>query len=583
MTTRLTLFHVSLTQSEFCPPVDSSLLAALLLDLPPEPSAQDEQQIRITLGAIAAQVELEQIQAQFSQEEDRLKYDGSTASSSGLNSLAGDVRSGTPSRSGGNSTDSTSLLSEVERTLEEWRINDEAWERSRFGSEPSSGSDDDHQDGDHRPTLSPANSDPAPIRSEDPFDFLVSMFPKVSFATIGDKLASGLDLEGIMDELMTEDFIKNDHQETTPKKAAPPVKKHQKRKGPKDAFVVSLTDVLHRAPSPNLNHRKTGAVSPVSPQAAAWSNAPASSNHWAATDSRSGHLASLTHVTTARVTSLLHANGNSQARALAALLNVLRTERPRPQGPDDQVEHLKLLMPGLSTDRYQLLLSATEGDVSDAMDLQDFIRDTEVGGGAPLARAELIAEPQLGKSVQVQHQKKTGPGSALYDHAARATVAGTTALPTLVVGKAPSGHDYNPEAYSSEECRLFAQEYLAKVSHRFGRGPFPTPALSLTHLSVRSATRCTRPPRASSRAATTPTSAARPSPRPSAGASSTCASAPGRPAPRAPSSASGACTTRARSTCTTSPCTTRSARCATRATRGGARARRARRRCRCGS
>lgn len=556
-------------------------MAALLLDLPAEPTAQDEHQIRITLGAIAAQVELEQIQAQFSQEEDRLKYDGSTASSSGLNSLSGDVRNGA-SQSGGASTDSTSLLSEVERTLEEWRINDEAWERSRFGSESSSESDDDDNSDPDRPKLS-HKAESATIRpSNDPFDFLVSMFPNVSFASIGDKLASGQDLDAIMDELMTEDFIKHDELELTPKKAAPAVTKKQARKGPKDAFVVSLTDVLHRPPSPNLNHRKDAGSGS---QASAFANAPSSGNHWAAVDSRSGHLASLTHVTTARVTSLLHVNGNSPARALAALLNQLRSERPRPKGPDDQVDQLRAIMPGLSTERYQLLLSATEDDISDAMDLQAFIGQTEVDGGAPLAKAELIADPQLGKSVVVQHQKRTGPGSALYDHVVRSPVAGTVALPTVLLGQAPKGHAYNPEAYSHAECTAFAQEYLAKVSIRIAQSSEHVPFLMTDSLLFlfRSATRSTAQPRPSSSAATTRTRRASPSTTPRPGASTTRASGRGKPAPPAPSSASAASTTRARSTSTTSPSTTPCRRCATRATRGGTRARAGRQRCRCGS
>ena len=448
-------------------------MAALLLDLPPEPTAQDEHQIRITLRAIAAQVELEQIQAQFGQEEDIITYQHSTASSSGLNSLLGHTRLGihTNNSSAGYLTDSTSLLSEVEQALEDWRINDEQWEQSRFGSEPSEASDDGLA-GTNSPPHSPSHEPsppPAPSRrSDDPFDFLVSMFPRVPSALLGNKLASGQDLEAILDELMTEEFIAQDGDiATTPKKPTAQVKKKQPRKGPKDAFVVSLTDVLHRAPSPNLNHRKdTAAAGPGSSHASAWANAPSASNHWAAADSRSGHLASLTHVTTARVTSLLHVNNNSPARALAALLNQLRVERPRPGGPDSQLDQLRLIMPGLSTERYQLLLSATEDDISDAMDLQTFIGQTEYDGGAPLAKAELIADVQLGKSVQV-HQKPTGSGNALHDHSSRSAIVPTVVLPSAMIGVAPRGHDFNPEAYSSAECAAFASEYLTKRNEAF--------------------------------------------------------------------------------------------------------------------
>lgn len=101
-------------QAEFCPPIDSSLLLALVSDLGANPSPAEEAVIRETLTAIAAQVEVEQLSVQLSLEDD--------GASRGAGSSLSEVDGQSADASGrGDETDSTSLISSVEAALEEWK------------------------------------------------------------------------------------------------------------------------------------------------------------------------------------------------------------------------------------------------------------------------------------------------------------------------------------------------------------------------------------------------------------------------------------------------------------------------------
>lgn len=360
-------------------------------------------------------------------------------------------------------------------------VEDEAWERSRFAGSSTSSSPraiaSPNRDQVPLPPASPPTQPAATARAnqaDDPFAFLASIFSKVPYSTFERKLNAGFAVSAIVEELLTEELLaaeaanpssQSSASSSTSSSPAPFVKYQPKK--PKNGYTVSLTDVLQRPGSSGLNngHGSSGSRSrDSSPARDAWTQASSSTNQWAAFDSRSAHLAQLCHVKPTRVASLLHTCAGSPAKALTTLLNQLRQERAQAATSSSLLSQLRAILPGVGTDRLQTLLAAADGDLSDALDLERFIAETELDevGGAPLVKVDMIRDKSAnGGSAVYHHQKRYLPG--LSDQASpSARAAGAMARARA----SEHGGAFDERSYSSEDCLNIARDYLEKVSCR---------------------------------------------------------------------------------------------------------------------
>lgn len=419
-----------------------------MLDFPDEPSAEDEAALRTTLSALAADVDTEERAGHESQRESRdtASVEGATPAPAGRRRRAFDGRL----HDDGNSA----ATSELGSALEIWSLDDPAGERpasrgEQFwdGSRVSTTSDES-ADGRDLSAYAPPSDAP-----DDPLAFLASVFPEVDLGVLEKRLAEADgDMEHLVDDMLSEGFIDGMDDETP---AAPVVDKtaaaadkiarRKAKQALKASTKLSLTSpALHHIPSP------LAAVQDRDHAPSAISLAPTSTNRWASISSHAEHLSSLMHVSAARITSTYHACSSSLPLTVSTLLHRLAHERPfaELESAHDLKMQLGAILPKISGPTLEVLLSATEGDLADAMDLQHAIDEIERTDGK-LTWSELI-----------ELEAASDPAIVLVRDSRRTTGTNGTSTPDSAISS--GSFMGNDEVYSYRDCVVHEQDYARR-------------------------------------------------------------------------------------------------------------------------
>lgn len=317
--------------------------------------------------------------------------------------------------------------------------------------------------------------------SDDPLAFLASVFPHIDLAQLEAKIqevqglestadgglaAQPADLEALIEDLLSQDLITSlaeaDADAAAAANAPAPdpdglasMDRQQRRRvkqATKAAQSLSLTTTPHVSYAKAATHRPQGVAS-------ALADAPLSTNAWASISSQATFLAACMHVSVGRITSTYHAHGSSLARTVAALLAQLGRERPFESlaGGVARKNELRLIVPNAkaSDDHLEALLCATEGDLSDALDLLGFIADLEKAVGAPLPLSGLVTRPDAGSALA---KSATAPVDGFTLVSTPSRVPSVRAVPT---------QSSVSEHYTYEQCQSLALEYLVKRNDAF--------------------------------------------------------------------------------------------------------------------
>lgn len=452
---------VRFLQAEFCPRLDHSLLLALLSDQGDEISVETEQELRNTLRTLAG--------------DDVHQYDGTITPELEIETSrsTGDVneRMLPPATRRRRQFDgrlheddeTREDVSDLGSAVEVWSLNDDG--------QPSSTSQQSH-DGSRNSTTSAEESDGHMIDKQhhlqrrgdmpdDPLAFLASVFPELELDTLEQRLAGAEgNMERLVEELLSEGFIQGLTDDEEVSAPAPPVDKataaadKAARRRAKQALKASskmslTTPGAHHMPAPlaaAMDHK-------TAPTAIAL--APSSSNRWASISSHAEHLSSLMHVSAARVTSTYHACSSSLPLTVTTLLQRLAAERPFLDlaEPHDLKMQLGTVLPTIPGPNLELLLCATEGDLSDAMDLQHAIEDIERTDGklvwSELLELDSTSDPAV---MLVMKDKSKRPVSGDW---------------TSVSGRSTPGGSSNSffggeERYSYRDCVAHEQDYARR-------------------------------------------------------------------------------------------------------------------------
>lgn len=149
---------------------------------------------------------------------------------------------------------------------------------------------------------------------------------------------------------------------------------------------------------------------------------------------------------------MYHQSSSSIARTLSKLLDRLIRERPFSALPEaDSLKlQLALILPGVNGQKLEMLLSATNGDLSDALDLNTSIAEIERTEGR-LTWTELIAPgsppppPPSSSTASAPHTSTSSTAEVLRHRPDAVTT----------VARAP-------ETYSHADCVAFEQEFLER-------------------------------------------------------------------------------------------------------------------------
>ncbi|KAM0786301.1 hypothetical protein ACM66B_001779 [Microbotryomycetes sp. NB124-2] len=428
--------------NEFCPPLDSSLVSALLLDFP-EPSRDDERQLRATLQSLALAADGQealdnQTSEQRSNDVDCSHHQGHAPEIE---------RTQTPSSA------HNSAVSELGERLEVWDLTNDSKTRlsptQRFWDASMAST----TSGDSEEYLSDAER----AIPDDPLALLASLFPSIGLDKLEQQLANaGRDLDKCVEDLLSVDLLHQLEEEekaeqekslsATVQKPSVATDKQAKRRV-KQAFKaankISLTSPAYGSasgpPSPAFQ-----AAFPASQTAI--SLAAPSSNRWASISSEADQLASLLHVPSTRIASTYHACSSSMAHTLSTLLNQLVAARPFSEisgGAELEVQ-LADILPETSIDERRMLISATEGDLSDAMDLDRKIKEVEA------------VEGKLTWSELVSNESSNNASSAVYS----SNMNRPRRKPEAPTETAINGaHDADSTAYSVRECAAMEADY----------------------------------------------------------------------------------------------------------------------------
>ncbi|GAA5998618.1 uncharacterized protein JCM10292_002827 [Rhodotorula paludigena] len=336
--------------------------------------------------------------------------------------------------------------------------------------------------------------DPADFEvHDDPLAFLASVFPHIDLAQLEAKIlevvpsaappgeARPADLERLIEDLLSQDAItaltEADAEAAAAANAPPPdpdgvaaLSKQQRRRVKsqhKAAQSFSLTS------TPHLSYASAAAAgSPA--RGAALADAPLSSNAWAGISSQATFLAACMHVPTARITSTYHAQTSSLARTVAVLLSQLAHDRPFESLPAhaELKSQLRLLVPvqKASDDELETLLSATEGDLSDALDLHAFISDLErtSTGGKALTLSQLVARVPNDPSGSALHRAAAHPPDGGFTVVSSSSVRRSPSLSRAQLPSSDASARGAPhERYTLAQCHALAADYLARRNDAF--------------------------------------------------------------------------------------------------------------------
>lgn len=320
------------------------------------------------------------------------------------------------------------------------------------------------------------------------------MFPGYSLSILQSRLDNALlDIETVVEELLNEDYIKfetslssssSNSSASTSSNYSTPISsssssksgstKQQRRRiktSIKASQTLSLTDVLHRiapiAPLSLLSSVTTNAL-----QAAPKSR----ENSWITLDSTSSYLASLLRISPGRITSTYHQLNSSLPLTVSKILTSLVIERPASDFPTSSLSSLRIVLPNLTTTQLELLLSATEGDVSDSIDLQSYLEELArkegsliqnglIGFGAKSTKGiEIIhgalpttSLPSSPKKSRTNLPNNSNQASDWSTTKKRYNIASSVNLGGI--GITSTGYS---TVYSAEECAELAREYHEK-------------------------------------------------------------------------------------------------------------------------
>lgn len=453
-------------QKEFCPPLDSSLVAAILLDYAEEPPDEVQEQLRDDLGKLAAEAAADELE------------------------VPPEVASVGVSRT--NSGHDTSLGSSTNEELED------LLDQLSFDNDASS-------------------STPATSYDDTPLGFLATVFPRLSRDDLESKLSEGNgDVETIVEVLLNEDLIARERDDwiyadqygsasehrRDESSETPMSRKERKaaKAAAKASHTLALNDVLHRAPPPQSKRappspRPESDSAPATPSGGARPRpifpAHDEPNRWVTLDSTAMYLARLMRIPAGRFTSAYHRSDASLPLAVEQLLTDLAHERPYEDiraGEEYMLQLAGLLDHRRSEDEMRRLLSATQGDVSDALALSRKLQDIEREHGSLLANGYfgLGAEDTSRRVALVSDRSTLRP--IVPTQVARPTHEGWRKVQSRKrlgeVDADPSGvqqpvrlprrdeMEANDDAglatrYSSAECMALAQDYLERRNERY--------------------------------------------------------------------------------------------------------------------
>ena len=315
------LFAYLSPQAEFCPPLDSSLVTALLLDFP-TPTTADEHALRRSLRTLA------------SSSDEPLSTDPSTDASTDL---------------------TLSDPSTIASSLEVWSL-DEDEERDAGGG---SGHDD-------------------------PITFILSVFPSRHHVEVSRRLsAANEDVERVLEELLSDEFIERERErdgdefdyrkfafQDSPEKEAGP-SKQEKRRAKALAKATTTLSLTSTSPVPRPTTVTTWSTTAPS----ALSLARPSTNDWVSLSSLSSHLSTLLALPAVQISSFFHSALPSTPTLLSLVSQTSLARPPRPQPETDAfVEMLGLESDQRwERDRAATALRACEGSAGDAIDLLDIM------------------------------------------------------------------------------------------------------------------------------------------------------------------------------------------------------------------
>ncbi|GAA5990172.1 hypothetical protein JCM10908_005857 [Rhodotorula pacifica] len=323
---------------------------------------------------------------------------------------------------------------------------------------------------------------------DDPLAFLASVFPHIELAQLEAKIneataanasadaAAGPlaptrpgDLEALIEDLLSQDLITSlteaDAEAAAAANALAPdpdriadLSKQQKRRvkaAHKAANSFSLTS------TPHVSYASAAKAAEDGRTASALAAAPSGANAWVSFSSQASLLATLLHIPPTRVTSTYYQQSSSLPLTISTLLTQLATERVFEAIPNalELKAQLRLIVPlsRASDDDLEVLLSATEGDLSDALDLHHFIRDVEASMGTNLTLSSLVAREA--------ETNGNGIGSTASD--------GFTLVPSAAARRATAASSAShlpagpSDRYSYEDCASLALEYLVKRNEAF--------------------------------------------------------------------------------------------------------------------
>lgn len=223
---------------------------------------------------------------------------------------------------------------------------------------------------------------------DDPLTFLCSVFPRKKPDVLRSRLQQCDSLETLLEELLNEDFIAHNHSSpsastsNSPPAGPRPNSKQRRRlkTNNKASFTLSLT-----SPTPLSSSSQPRLIDPsLSTLPTSFTTTPsqASANHWINLDSTSIYLSSLLSLTPGRITTVYHQQSCSLPLTLNFLLHSL-SERPSASIADFDaiVGELGVLLPSVGKGTLEVLVKATNGDVSNALDLWEFVKRTEKDQG----------------------------------------------------------------------------------------------------------------------------------------------------------------------------------------------------------
>lgn len=336
---------------------------------------------------------------------------------------------------------------------------------------------------------------------DDPLAFLASVFPHIELAQLEAKIkeassagadpsaAADLatttkpgDLEALIEDLLSQDLITSlteaDAEAAAAANAPAPdpdrfadLSKQQKRRvkaAHKAANSYSLTSARQQQQSVSYASAARGAEDGTAVSALA--AAPSGANAWVSFSSQASLLATLLHVPPTRVTSTYYQQSSSLPQTISILLTQVATERDFATQIPNALElraQLRLIVPPnrASDDDLEVLLSATEGDLSDALDLHHFVREVEASMGTNLTLSSLVARESSTDAAAAGGGEKGGftlvPSAAARR---RATTANNNNNHLLASASASTTAT---DRYSYEDCASLALEYLVKRNEAF--------------------------------------------------------------------------------------------------------------------